>query len=51
MSCYISNNRLYTQRALFLFLAKNKHKRSKHTNKADIERGDCYYRPLQKPNK
>ena len=46
MSYCISNNRFYTQRALSLFLARNKHKRPKYTNKADVERGDCYFRPL-----
>jgi len=51
MSYRISNNRLYAQRALFLFLAGNKYKRFKYTNKADVERGNCYYRPLRKPDK
>ena len=46
MSCYISNNRLYTQKTLSLSLAGNKHKQSKYTNEADMERGDCYYRLL-----
>ena len=44
MSCYISNNRLYAQRALSLSLARNKHKWFKYTNEADVERGDCYCR-------
>ena len=51
MSYYTSNNRLYAQRALSLSLARNKYKRSKYTNKADVERGNCYYRLLRKPKK
>ena len=51
MSCRISNNRLYAERALFLSLAGNKYKRSEHTNEADVERGDCYCRLSQKPDK
>ena len=46
MSCYISNNRLYAQRALSLSLAGNKYKWPKHTNEVDIERGDYYYKLL-----
>jgi len=36
---------------LYFFLARNKYKRFKYTNKADVEKGNYYYRLLQKPNK
>jgi len=36
---------------LYFFWARNKYKWLKYINKADMERGDYYYRLSQRPNK